>query len=179
MKAFLREILITAVLAVVVFITIQATIQTFVVLQTCMLPNFHEGEWVMVSKVVYFFGDPQRGDVVIFKDPNGQDDFIKRVIAIPGDMVEVKNEAVYVNGVKLDEPYVKDPASYIMAKLEVPEDSYFVLGDNRNNANDSHRWGFVPRKNIIGKAWLITWPPTDWEIVPSYPLKEQLATAGA
>jgi signal peptidase I len=180
MKTAVREVLVTLVLALIIFFAAQATIQTYVILMTCMEPNFYEGQRVVVNKAIYFFSDPQRGDVVIFKAPNGEnEEFIKRVIGIPGDTVEVKNRAVYVNDVKLDEPYVKNPASYTLAELKVPKDSYFVLGDNRNTANDSHHGWFVPRDNMIGKAWLMTWPPGAWGVVPDYELDEQLAKAGA
>jgi signal peptidase I len=178
MKSFLREVLITAILALAIFLAARATIQTFVVVMTSMEPNFHEGQRVVVNKAVYFFGEPQRGDVVIFKAPTAQhDDFIKRVIGLPGDTVEIKNGAVFVNGIELDEPYITSPPTYSLAELEVPVNSYFVLGDNRNHSNDSHTGWFLPRKNIIGKAWLSTWPPADWGVVPSYPLGNQLAAA--
>ena len=179
MKHFFRGILITIVLALIIFFVAQATIQTFVIVMTSMEPNFHEGQRLVVNKAIYMFGEPERGDVVIFRAPNGtQDDFIKRIIAIPGDTVEVKNKAVYVNGIKLDEPYIKNPPNYTLAEQEVPEDEYFVLGDNRNRSNDSHSGWLVPRENLIGKAWLTTWPPDNWGIVPNYPLGDQLADAG-
>jgi signal peptidase I len=178
MKAFFREALITIILALIIFFTARATIQTFVVVMTSMEPSFHEGQRLVVNKAVYIFGDPQRGDVVIFKAPNDQhDDFIKRIIGIPGDTVEVKDGAVYVNGVKLDEPYIKSSPNYTMAKLEVPKDNYFVLGDNRNHSNDSHYGWLLPRENLIGKAWLSTWPPADWGLVQNYPIEKQLAAA--
>lgn len=178
MRTFLREVLITIILALIIFFAARATIQTFVVVMTSMEPNFHDGQRLVVNKAVYIFGEPERGDVIIFRAPNGrQEDFIKRVIAIPGDTVEVKNGAVYVNGIKLDEPYIADLPNYTLEKQEVPEDSYFVLGDNRNHSNDSHHGWMVPRENIIGKAWLMTWPPNDWGVVPDYSLEEQLADA--
>ncbi len=180
MKTFFREVLITVVLAIIIFVAARATVQTFVVIMTSMEPNFHDGQRLVVNKAVYIFGEPERGDVIIFRAPNGRhEDFIKRVIAIPDDTVEIKNQAVYVNGVKLDEPYIKNPPSYTMAKEEVPEDRYFVLGDNRDNSNDSHHGWFVPRENIIGKAWLTTWPPKDWGPIPDYSLKEQLSSSEA
>jgi signal peptidase I len=175
MKSFLREAVITIVLALIIFFAARATIQTFVVVMTSMEPNFHEGQRLVVNKAIYVFGEPERGDVVIFKAPSGrQEDFIKRIIGIPGDTIEVKDNAVYVNGVKLDEPYVSSPPTYNVGKLKVPEDNYFVLGDNRNHSNDSHNGWMVPRENIIGKAWLSTWPPEDWGTVPKYHLGEQL-----
>jgi signal peptidase I len=180
MKTFLREILITIVIALLIFLAARATIQTYVVVMTSMEPNFHEGQRLVVNKVVYTFDEPERGDVVIFKAPDRQqEDFIKRIIAIPGDTVEVKNGAVYLNGIELDEPYIESPPSYTMAKLEVPVNNYFVLGDNRNHSNDSHHGWLLPRENIIGKAWLSTWPPDNWGVVPNYNLEEQLADAGA
>ncbi len=179
MKTFFREVLITALLALIIFFGARATIQTYVVIMTSMEPNFHEGERVVVNKAVYFFSEPQRGEVVVFKAPNGQqDDFIKRVIGLPGDTVEVKNGAVYVDSVKLDEPYIKSAPLYTMAKITVPANDYFVLGDNRNNSNDSHYGWLLPRENIIGKAWLTTWPPTYWGLVPHYHLTEQIVNAG-
>jgi signal peptidase I len=179
MKTLLREVLITIVLALIIFLAARATIQTYVVVMTSMEPSFHEGQRVVVNKAVYFFGEPERGDVVIFEAPNQQhDDFIKRIIALPGDTVEVKDGAVFINGVRLNEPYIKSPPSYTMAEMKVPEKSYFVLGDNRNNSNDSHHGWLLPQENIIGKAWLSTWPPDSWGVVPDYSLEEQLTDAG-
>ncbi len=178
MKSFLREVVITIVLAVIIFLAARATMQTFVVVMTSMEPNFHEGQHLVVNKAVYFFGDPSRGDVVIFDAPNNSsEDFIKRIIGIPGDTVEVRNGAVFINGIKLDEPYIMEPPVYIMAEKEIPDDSYFVLGDNRNHSNDSHNNWLVPRDNIIGKAWLSTWPPDNWGTALNYPLDEQVANA--
>ena len=179
MKTFLREVIITIILALIIFFVARATIQTFVVVMSSMEPSFYEGQRLVVNKAVYIFSDPERGDVVIFRAPNGrQDDFIKRVIAKPGDTVEVKNRAVYVNDVKLNEPYIESPPTYTMAKKEVPDNSYFVLGDDRNHSNDSHHGWLLPHENIIGKAWLSTWPPSDWGVVPDYDLEEQLIDAG-
>ena len=178
MKIFVRELIITAVLAVVIFLAARLTMQTFVVLMTSMEPNFHEGQRLVVNKAAYFFGEPQRGDVVIFDAPNDtNEDFIKRIIGLPGDTVAITNRTVYVNDIPLDEPYVMEQPAYNMNEREIPEDMYFVLGDNRNHSNDSHNNWLVPRDNIIGKAWLSTWPPDDWGTVLNYPLNEQLANA--
>jgi len=180
MKSFLREFVITVILAVIIFVVAQRTIQTYEVFMTSMEPNFHEGQRVVVNKAVFIFGDPQRGDIIIFKAPDGsEEDFIKRIIGLPGDTVEVKDRAVYVNNVKLVEPYVADAPGYTMPKIEIPKDKYFVLGDNRNHSNDSHNRWYVDRKDIRGKAWLSTWPPDDWGIVQNYPLGEQIANASS
>lgn len=178
MKSFFREGLITVVLAIVIFFIAQNTIKTYEVFMVSMEPNFYEGNRVVVNRVVYWFGEPERGDVIIFDAPHGSDeDFIKRIIGLPGDIVEIKNQAVYIHDIKLEEPYIEDPPRYEMEKIEVPEESYFVLGDNRNHSNDSHNNWFVAEKDIHGKAWLLTWPPEIWGIVPRYPLSEQLANA--
>jgi signal peptidase I len=180
MKTFLREFLIEFIL-VVIFVAVWFTvIQTYEVFQTSMEPNFHEGQRVVVNKAAYWswIGGPRRGDVIVLKAPNGNDgDFIKRIIGLPGDTVEIIKGAAYVNGVKLDEPYVKHSFTYSFEKTSVPEGYYFVLGDNRDVSNDSHRWGPLPGDNIIGKVFVIYWPPQYWGFVPKYPLEKQLAAA--
>jgi signal peptidase I len=178
MKAFIKEIAITAVLALIIFFAARSSIQTYEVFMTSMEPNFSEGDRVVVNKAVYWFGDPQRGDVIIFENPNNEsEDYIKRVIGIPGDTVEIKDQAVYVNGTRLEEPYIMAPPIRGMAAVMVPENSYFVLGDNRNNSQDSRSGWFVTKDEIHGKAWLISWPPDSWEVVPAYKLSEQLPEA--
>ncbi len=180
MKAFLRDILTTLVLAVVIYFGFRMTMQPYIVYEVCMEPNFLEGQRVIVNKLVYRFHEPERGDVIIFYPPapynSSQTPFIKRIIALPGDTVEVRNGAVYVNDSKLHEPYIKEPVNYTLNR-ETVKGGYFVLGDNRNIANDSHFWGTVPRQNIIGKAWLSIWPPDKWGPTAHYPLKEQINSA--
>jgi signal peptidase I len=180
-RAILREIGLTLIAAVVIFLLLQATVQSFVIVGISMQPNFQEGERLLINKVVYKFRQPESGEVIIFHPPtNQQADYIKRVIAVPGETVEVKDGAVYVNGTKLDESaYVKEPPNYTFILMQIPENEYFVLGDNRNNSNDSHNGWTVPRESIIGKAWLSFWPPGEWGLVVNYPLAEQLASAGA
>ena len=180
MKKFAREIAITIIIALVIFFLARTSIQTYQVFMTSMEPNFTEGDRVVVNKAVYWFGGPQRGDVIIFEEPTGSnEDFIKRIIGIPGDVIEIRNQIVYVNGISLDEPYIATPPAYTMPPTTVPENSYFVLGDNRNSSNDSHNGWFVDAEKIHGKAWLITWPPDSWEVVPNYELNEQLDLAAS
>ena len=180
MRVFLREILGPILLAVVIFLILQATMQSFVVVGSSMKPSLYDGQRLVINKVVYSFHEPEWGDVVVFEPPNNrQADYIKRIIALPGDTIEVKNGAVYVNGSKLDEPYIKEPPTYNFQQKKIPENEYFVLGDNRNNTNDSHNGWTVPRQNIIGKAWLSIWPPGEWGFVPNYSLNEQLESSGS
>ena len=176
MKVFFREILITTILALTIFFIVNATVQTFVVVGPSMLPNFENGQRLLVSKVAYRLHEPERGDVVIFEAPNNeQEDYIKRIIGLPGDTVEVKDGAVYVNGVERDEPYITNPPNYTLEEMKIPENKYFVLGDNRINSNDSHSGWLLPRENIIGKAWLSIWPYYKWGIVAEHSLQEQMA----
>jgi signal peptidase I len=177
-RAVLREIGLTLIVAVVIFLVLQATVQSFVIVGSSMYPNFEEGERLLINKVVYKFRQPESGEVIIFHPPaNQQADYIKRVIALPGETVEVKDGVVYINGCQLDEPYIKEPPTYTLDERKIPENEYFVLGDNRNSSNDSHGGWTVPRENIIGKAWLSFWPPREWGLVVNYPLQEQLASA--
>ena len=176
MRAFFRELIITAVLALVVFFGLRFTIDTVIILGISMEPSFYSGQRVLVSKVTYRMHQPERGDVIIFEPSNGiEEDLIKRIIARPGDTVEIKDGAVYLNDTRLNEPYIKSPPSYHLAKQEIPAGNYFVLGDNRNRSSDSHNGWVVPRQNIIGKAWLSIWPPPKWGLVPDYSLSDQLA----
>lgn len=178
MKAFFREILITVALALGIFFLLQATIQSFIIVGISMKPSLQDGQRLLVNKASYYLHEPERGDVLIFQPPgNKQEDYIKRVIALPGETVEIKKETVYVNGSPLKETYIKTPPQYTLEPEKIPEGSYFVLGDNRNNSNDSHNGWVVPRQNIVGKAWLSIWPPDTWGFIPDYSSSEQLASA--
>jgi signal peptidase I len=144
-----------------------------------MEPNFQEGECIMVNKVSYHSSGPQRGQVIIFNPPfESEYPFIKRVMGLPGETVEIKDGTVFINGIPLAEEYVTAPPDYTMPATEVPDEEYFVLGDNRNNSNDSHNSWTVPRDNIIGKAWFIYWPPSKWGVVKHYSYPELLGTEG-
>ena len=131
-----------------------------------MLPTLKVNDKLIVDKLSYDFANPHRGDIVVFsptdnikkENPNLKDAFIKRVIGVPGDKVEVKGERVYINDQPLREKYIEDSPHYQFGPVIVPPNSYLVLGDNRNNSYDSHFWGFVPRDNIIGRAIVRFWP---------------------
>ena len=164
-----RELIETLALTLVIFLLIRFAVQNFRIEGFSMEPNFHDGQFLIVDKVSYMLHPPERGDVIVFIPPNNTTrDFIKRIIGLPGDQVEVVNGRVLVNGAVLDEPYPLAPASYSAATVTVPAGEYFVLGDNRNNSSDSHSWGPVSVKSIIGKAWVSYWPPQVIGFIPTY-----------
>lgn len=140
-----------------------------------MEPNFHNGEYILTSKVLYKFRDPQRGDVVIFKSPlNKEIDYIKRIIGLPGDAVELKNNSFYVNGQKVDEPYLEPGVtifggSYLQeggAPVLIPPGTYFVSGDNRPHSSDSREFGPIAKEDFIGTAILRYFPFSRMGMLP-------------
>lgn len=173
MQVFIRQTMAMILLAGVIFIALQYTLQSSIVVGSSMQPNFQEGQRLIISKIVYTFQEPERGDVIVFHPPNNsREDYIKRVIALPHDIVGIEEGIVYVNGSPLDEPYIEDAPRYTLEEYEVPENHYFVLGDNRNHSNDSHNGWVLPRQNIIGKVWVAIWPPNEWGVIPNYSLTE-------
>lgn len=167
---FLRELIISVLMGAGLFILLQSTIQTSIVSSSSMEPDLTVGQRLVVSKITYYFDRPKRGDIIVFRPPSNPNatPYIKRVIGLPGDAVEIKDGKVYINGSPIIEPYIKETPLYYMPPEIVPVDNYFVLGDNRNDSNDSHVWGMVPRGNIIGKASFSIWPPAEWGLAPNY-----------
>lgn len=146
-----------------------------------MVPTLEVNDRLIVEKITYRLNPPQRGDIVVFYPPEQagaecsgsqtpthlKDAFIKRVVGLPGDTIEVRDGTMFVNGQPLPETYTAARPSYAWGPQTVPENSYFVFGDNRNNSCDSHYWGAVPRENIIGRAVFRFWPPGRLGNVPS------------
>jgi signal peptidase I len=131
-----------------------------------MEPTLQINDRLVIEKISYYFNPPTHGDIVVFWPPESltapgerRDAFIKRIVGLPGDVVEVTDGEVIRNGEVLTESYIKAPPSYQWGPEEVPPASYLVLGDNRNSSYDSHSWGFVPEENIIGRAVVRFWPP--------------------
>ncbi len=183
MTSVLREILEALALAIVVFILIQASAQNFRVEGSSMAPTLEGQQYLLVNKLVYFtfdverfsrvvpfwsvdksdvsrpFRPPRLGEIIVFHFPGEpQRDFVKRVIGLPGDKVEIVDGKVLVNDSVHTEPYLNEPFNGNMAARRMGEDEYFVMGDNRSHSNDSRNWGGVPEDNVVGKVWLIYWP---------------------
>ncbi|MFZ5933043.1 MAG: signal peptidase I [Patescibacteria group bacterium] len=166
--AFFLDIIEVIVFAVAIFLFVYLLIlQPHKIKGASMDPNFPDGEYLLTDKVSYRFGEPKRGDVIVFKAPtNDGEEFIKRIIGLPSETVKLENSKIYINGKALEEPYIKSGVftsggSFLAEgkSVTVPEDEYLVLGDNRPHSSDSRAWGFVPKKKITGRAWLIYWPP--------------------
>jgi signal peptidase I len=173
--AVIREVGETILLTLIIFLLIQTVIRNFRVVGTSMVDNLHNGQYLIIDKLSYNplisqtlgIGGPQRGDVIVFEPPNRPgEDYVKRIIGLPGETVEVRNGQVFINGQAMAEPFIPGPMSYTMRPQVVPEGTVFVLGDNRNNSNDSHNWGALPIENVVGRAWLSYWPPESWGTIP-------------
>jgi len=188
-RSLVWEIIQTVLLTIAIFLAVRSVVQNFRVEGASMDPTLHTGQYLLINKVLYaradgtllesvvpdrtpqdtpsfIFGGPQRGEVIVFLSPGQTDkDFIKRVIGLPGETIRIVNGQVFINGKPLDEPYITHHASYDMESKVIPPGNYFVLGDNRPNSSDSHLGWFVPANNLIGKAWVSYWPPTDWGVM--------------
>lgn len=166
---FLWEVLQTLIMAVILYFLIDAVVGRVRVENISMQPTLHQDQFILVNKLAYRLGTFQRGDIVIFHFPGDpKEDYIKRVIGLPGDLIEIRDEKVFVNGQMLEEAYIAAPPNYIKS-YKVPEDGLFVLGDNRNQSSDSHMWGHVPTSNVVGKALIVYWPLQELKILNQVP----------
>ncbi|MCH8894057.1 MAG: signal peptidase I [Chloroflexi bacterium] len=187
MSRVAREIIEAVVLAAVVFMLLQTTVRNFKVDGSSMDPTLEDGQYLLVNRLVYLRVDldrlakivpfwqaseessryairaPERGEVIVFEFPdknaqNPRKDFVKRVIGLPGESIEMKAGTVFVNGDELDEPYLTSNDRSNARLIELGEGEYYVLGDNRAHSNDSRSWGAVPEANLRGKVWMVYWP---------------------
>jgi signal peptidase I len=165
LRRFIIDVIETLLLSIILYWGINAITARIRVDGYSMLPTLQSGEYVLVNRLAYHFGDVNRGDVVVFHFPgNKNQEYIKRIIGLPGEKIIVSNGKVFVNGEQLIEPYISDPPRY-ESTWDVPQNALFVLGDNRNNSSDSHNWGVVKLENVIGKAVLTYWPPQNWGLI--------------
>jgi len=160
----IREVVETLLLIAIIFLIVNVTTGRFKIDGTSMEPSLHNEEYVLVDKVTYLLSPPQRGDVVVFYRDGDPKDYIKRVVGLPGETVEVSNGSVYIDGLPLAEPYVT-PFGGASPARRLGVDEYFVMGDNRGNSQDSRIFGPIRRDNMVGRAWIVYWPPSDWALV--------------
>jgi signal peptidase I len=182
-RSVLTELAQIAVLALVLYVIIQFAVQTVHVIGLSMYPTLDNDNFLVASRLDYRLHQPERGDIIIMRDPfNSSQDFIKRVIALPGDRFLIRNARVYINGQQLDEPYLRGTEPWTVNKdwggadgQVLGPDSYFVMGDNRNKSSDSRFFGSVFRNRIEAKAYVRIWPISHLGVVDSHPHLEPVA----
>ncbi len=170
MKTTLRQIIVTVLILLIVFTGVQLTLQSFKVEGASMEPSFSDGQYLLVNKLTYRFHSPGRGEVIVFHNPRLPSQlYIKRVICLPGEQVEIQEGKIYIDGKELEETsdFPEIPSSDNVS-VTVPPDHYFVLGDNRNHSSDSRSFGPISQEGIVGKVWLNYWPPSEWGLSPEY-----------
>ncbi|MDI6892428.1 MAG: signal peptidase I [Actinomycetota bacterium] len=165
--AFLRDIPLLIIAAFILAWLLKTFIvQMFWIPSPSMEPTLYTGDRIFVNKFIYRFQDPRPGDTVVFISPfDSSKDFIKRVIATKGETIEIKSGRVFIDGKELIEPYVKQGDLSNYGPVKVPSDHVFLMGDNRPNSYDSRFFGPLPRKSVIGKAFMIYWPPNRIELL--------------
>ena len=164
-RRLLVDIIETIVIAAVLYLGVNAVLARVRVDSFSMEPTLFKDNYVMVNKLGYKTGSPDRGDIVVFRYPlNPDEQYIKRVVGLPGDRIHISGGEVFVNDEQLLEPYIsvqtKSGGNWV-----IPEDSLFVMGDNRNNSRDSRFWGVVPFENLVGRAFAVYWPPENWRMI--------------
>lgn len=173
MLSFIQSVVITILLA---FLLRVFVVQPFVVDGSSMEPNFHNGQYIIIDKISYRFRDVKRGEVVVLHPPVAQtDNYIKRVIGLPGETVSVQSGDVYINGTKLEEGYLGSMEHTTNEfntnqPITLGEDEYFVMGDNREHSSDSRDWGKLDKSAIEGRTWFIVFPLSDFSFIrePQY-----------
>ena len=169
MKTAAREILTSVLLALVIFMAIRSVAHNFEVNGKSMEPNLHHGQFIVVSKAAYWFGEPQRGDIVVFDTCRLDHGIIHRIVGLPGEVVEIRKGEVYIDGGKLVEPYIQGH-SISSPPERIPDDRYLIVGDNRGaSAVD-----VVPQGDIVGKAWICYWPLSEWGATPNHSWESEL-----
>lgn len=160
----LREMVETILLTLLIYVLIRTfLIENYRVVGRSMVPTLEDKQFLVVNKLDYRLREPRRGDIIVFFDPRDQDrKLIKRIIGLPGEMIETRAGQIFVDGEPLDEPYIQNQAGYSKSVIQVPEGNYYVLGDNRANSSDSHNWGTLLEDKIVGRAWFSYWPPEMW-----------------
>lgn len=174
--SFFRDIFETIVIALAIFLVVYVfLVQPHRVQGDSMLPNFKNGELILTDKVSYKFREPKRGEIIVFKAPqNRQKDFIKRIIATTGEKIKIENGKIFVNDMALTENYLsQDTQTFVGPSIPegveiiVPQNRLIVLGDNRAHSSDSREFGAIDKKNIVGRAFVIYWPPQAFALVPT------------
>ncbi len=167
-SGFTKDTLEIVLISLILFLGINTMSARIRVESVSMQPTLFAGNFVVVNKLTYQFGEISRGDIIVFRYPPDpkQDPYIKRVIGLAGDTIMVEGNEVLINGIRISEPYLATQTQQ-GGKWTVPSDALFVMGDNRNNSSDSRAWGVVPIKNVLGKAILVYWPPEKWNLLSS------------
>ena len=175
----LRELAETVVLTLVIFFLIRTVVQNFRVEGMSMEPSFHDGQFLLINKLSYRLGEAERGDVVVFRYPRDPSrDFIKQVIGLPGETIEIRDGQVYINNQLTPTLASINQANYNSGPTTIGPDELYVLGDNRPNSSNSHAWGTLPLDLVIGKVILSYWPPKTWGLV-KHGIPPESATSSA
>lgn len=172
--SLLRELVETVVLALILFLLIRQVVQNYRIESHSMEPNFYEGQFVLVNKLAYRLGEPARGEVLVFHNPDNTDqDYIKRIIGLPGDQLEVVGDTILINGAELPQPFTHNlnDENSRFGPIIVPEGALFVMGDNRPRSSDSRAIGAIDEDLVVGKAWLRVWPLSQFGLVEHYQLE--------
>ncbi len=166
--SFLGEVLESVAIAVILAFVIRFFLfQPFYIPSGSMEPTLQPKDRIIVNKFIYWVRKPQRGDIIVFKYPRDPSrDFIKRLVGLPGETIEIRDSVLFVNGKKVDQPFLPKGLRYgSYGPIKVPADNYFMMGDNRNNSEDSRVWGTLPKENIVGEAMVVYWPVPRMKVI--------------